>query len=104
MNYGKVGRRRRVLLPGVGSELEAALAPLGFYLRFLSLGAERGVSLTPQHSSDQGVLEEPLVRIHRSVGAVCVLQQSRLVRSERTGQFWHGLGVGRALSCRSGGV
>lgn len=30
MNYGEVGRRRRVLLAGVGSELEAALAPRGF--------------------------------------------------------------------------
>lgn len=30
MNYGKVGRRRRVLLARVGSELEAALAPWGF--------------------------------------------------------------------------
>lgn len=86
---------------GVGSELEAAL---GFYLELLSLGAGQGVPLGAHHSSNQGMLEEPLVQIHPSLGQFVFSGRAGWCTHSDRGSFGTGLDVGWVLSCQSGGV
>ena len=70
-----------VVSTAVGSEVEAALVPWGFACpRSLFLGGGQGLPLAACCSSRQGVLEEPLVQIHPSLGQFA-FQQSRLVHA-----------------------
>lgn len=93
MNYGKVGRRRT---GAAGRGLLRAGA--GLYLGYLSLGAGQGVPLTPHQSSDQGVLEEPLVQTHPTLGQFVFPSRAGWCTQGGWGSVGTGLGVGWVLS------
>lgn len=89
----KLGGEERVLLAGVCSELELGFTS-GSFPRVLG----KVVPLTPHQNSDQGVLEEPLVQTHPTLGQFVFPSRAGWCSQGGRGSFGTGLGVGWVLS------